>query len=207
MPICNNQRGTLYWAYKNLWCSKRIYPRPKFLQGLYFCVSWCNLQKAWHYIIYADDNQPYLAFNPEQLPSAVHNVQSCLDEIHQWMAMNWLKRNNYKTERIIFGSRKNLNRIDISSVRFGDSDIEVSDCVKSIGTIFDSTLSMEAQILATCRSAWHHLHMMGKIRMYLTKEQNTSTQLVYMHKDFWTPFHIIFYTILKLGAQAPFWYT
>lgn len=121
--------------------------------------------------IYADDKQAYHAFNPGELPTAIHKVQSCIDEIRQWMAMNWLKLNNDKTECIIFGSKKNLNGIDISSVRIGDADIAVSDSVKSIGAIFDSTLSMEAQIQATCRAAWYHLHMIGKIRKYLTIEQ------------------------------------
>ena len=48
------------------------------------------------------------------------------------MDMNWLKLNNDKTECIIFGSRKSLYYIDISSVHIGDVDIEVRDCVKSI---------------------------------------------------------------------------
>ena len=130
--------------------------------------------------IYADDTQVYLPFNLDEETDSLHRVELCLQEIKQWMAMNWLKLNDSKTEFIIFGSKKNLHTIQSQAVTIGGSQISVTDSVKSIGATLDSTLSLEKQISATCKSAWYHLHLISKIKKYLTHKQIVSVIHAYV---------------------------
>ena len=62
----------------------------------------------------------------------------------------------------------------------GDIKIDASSAVKSIGAVLDSTLTMESQIAATCKSAWYHLHSISKIKRYLTQEQVKSVIHAYV---------------------------
>ena len=124
--------------------------------------------------IYADDTQAYLPFNPGEENLAVQKLELCLQEIRYWMAQNWLKLNDAKTEFILFGNKNHLKNVNVNSITLGTSEVPVKDCVKSIGAHLDKTLSMEPQIASTCRSAWFYLHQISKIRKYLTEDQTQS---------------------------------
>ena len=56
----------------------------------------------------------------------------------------------------------------------------MSDSVKIIVTTFDSILSLEKQISATCKSAQYHLHLLSRIKKYLMREQIISFILAYV---------------------------
>jgi len=124
--------------------------------------------------IYADDTQAYLAFSPGKEESALYQLEACLQEVKSWMAANWLKLNNSKTEFIVFGAKKYLSLLSITSLTLGESIVPVRDCVKSIGANFDCNLKMEKQISSTCRAAWFYLYQIGKIRKYLNEKQTKS---------------------------------
>ena len=72
------------------------------------------------YHLYADDQQIYLIFKPG--PTGVQSAQDdcilqierCIEEIRNWMAMNMLKLNDDKTEFIIFELINNLRKLTIS---------------------------------------------------------------------------------------------
>jgi exonuclease III len=121
--------------------------------------------------IYADDTQAYLPFSPGEEDEALLRLERCLIEVRQWMAINWLKLNDTKTEFITFGSKKTLNTIASHAITIGDSSINASHAVKSIGATLDNTLNLEKQIAATCKVAWFHLHNISKIKKYLTQHQ------------------------------------
>jgi len=130
--------------------------------------------------IYADDTQAYLPFNPEDEHDALHRLEICLQEVQQWMAVNWLKLNKSKTDFIIFGAKKNLSLLKTEAIMVGDSEIAPSESVKSIGATLDSTLTLEKQITTTCRTAWYHLHQISKIKRFLTSEQAKSVIHAYI---------------------------
>ena len=121
--------------------------------------------------IYADDTQSYLAFGIDEEKISLDRLEACLTEIRQWMAANWLKLNDSKTEFIIFGSKNNLSQISTQKVTVGDEEIGMSDSVRSIGAVLDNTLGLDKQIAATCKTAWYHLHEISKIRKFLTIDQ------------------------------------
>ena len=55
--------------------------------------------------LYADDTQLYLPFDPQNSKIAMQQMEACIAEIKSWMASNFLKLNDDKTEFIMFGSK------------------------------------------------------------------------------------------------------
>ena len=87
------------------------------------------------------------------------------------MAKNYLKLNDDKTEFIVIGSPCNLKKVVTDHIVVGEHTIAKSERVRNIGAIFDSSATMEAQVVKTAQTAWYHLYSIGKIRAYLTTEQ------------------------------------
>ena len=58
---------------------------------------------------FADDNQLYIHFKPENVQLAVASVQQCVTAIEQWMAASRLRLNMDKTELIWTGTKHNLS--------------------------------------------------------------------------------------------------
>ncbi len=76
---------------------------------------------------YADDTQLYLSFRPETpvcQSEAVRIVETYITDIRTWLISQKLKFNDLKTEFLIIGTRQQLKKIEINSVRVGDVDIK-----------------------------------------------------------------------------------
>ena len=130
---------------------------------------------------YADDTQIYIAFKPKEgTDDALSKLHQCMSAIRNWMATNFLKLNDDKSECLLLGTAKNLKNVSIGSVKVGNSEIERSDSVRNIGAIFDTHLKMDQQISQTCKSAWHRLYQIGKIRPYLSVEETRSVIHAYV---------------------------
>jgi hypothetical protein len=124
---------------------------------------------------YADDTQLYIAFAPDDKEDVcIQNVEACVSEIRQWMAANYLKLNDDKTEFIVLGSRHSLSKVSSSSVQIGEICVNASSSVRNIGAVFDTQMKMNMQVTAVCKSAWFQIHQIGKIRKYLTSDQTKS---------------------------------
>jgi hypothetical protein len=123
------------------------------------------------YHLYADDTQVYLAFPPCSESDALKKLELCLEEVRLWMAKNYLKLNDSKTNFMVLGSSYNLKSISTTHITIGDADVQPSDSVKNIGATLDKHLKMDAQVNLTCKSAWFHLYQLGKIKKYLSDSQ------------------------------------
>ena len=123
------------------------------------------------YMIYADDTQAYISCDFDDISSAMDKLEKCLEEIRHWMAQNWLKLNNDKTEFILFCHPKDHASLPDISLTLGDSRIDKVHSVKSIGAYLDVFMDMDKQIAATCKASWFYLHKIGKIRKFLTEDQ------------------------------------
>jgi len=125
--------------------------------------------------IYADDTQLYLAFNP-LTPGSIEDVktrvENCVKEIKEWMAKNFLKLNDDKTELILM--RKHTLKESELVIRIGDHEVTPSTEARNLGVIFDSICNMEKQVSAVCRSAFYQIWNIGSIRRYLD-QQATAT--------------------------------
>lgn len=123
------------------------------------------------YHLYADDTQVYLAFPPDKEDEARETLENCLQDVRLWMAANYLKLNDSKTEFMIIGSSHNLKSINTSHITIGDEIVKPSKCVKNIGATLDEQLKMNAQVNQVCKNAWYHLHKLSKIKHYLSDSQ------------------------------------
>ena len=123
------------------------------------------------YMIYADDTQAYISTDVDHIDQAKKRLERCLREIRQWMAQNWLKLNDDKTEFIVFCNPLHQDIVESVTLTLGECEITQSDSVKSIGAHLDNGLNMGKQIISTCRSAWFHLYQIGQIRKYISDDQ------------------------------------
>ena len=71
----------------------------------------------------------------------------------------------------LIGSPCNLKKVVTEYIVVGDHKIFKSKQVRNIGAFFDTSATMEAQVLKTAQTAWYHLYSISKIRPYLTAEQ------------------------------------
>ena len=119
--------------------------------------------------LYADDTQIYLAFEPNENSknNSVEDMEKCISEIRKWMADNFLKLNDDKTEFLILGTNKRFQKFTKPEIHIGDTAIKPANQARNIGAIFDSTMSMEKHVHTICQSAWYQLKRIGSIRKYL----------------------------------------
>jgi hypothetical protein len=122
--------------------------------------------------LYADDTQLYLAFNPKSAESqtaVIDTICSTVNAITNWMQANFLKLNSDKTEVIVI-TPPSVKQHSISSLSINNSDIEISQIVRDLGVQFDSLLKMEEHIVTTCRKAFYQIHLISKVRKYITED-------------------------------------
>ena len=98
---------------------------------------------------YADDTQLLHAFRPLDLTSettALCAIQDCVLDIKKWITAHRLKLNDSKTELMIFGSDRFLQKLSVKSISVGNEEIYRASVVRNLGVLFDPKLSMEPHI-------------------------------------------------------------
>jgi hypothetical protein len=106
---------------------------------------------------YADDTQLYVSFSPDSSASmelALNSMTNCLADIRKWMLTDKLKLNDDKTELLLIGTKKQLNKVNIDSIAVGSTDVVPTSSVRNLGAWFDSQLSMSSHISKLCGSAF-----------------------------------------------------
>ena len=78
--------------------------------------------------------------------------------------------NDDETEFLVIGTRKQLSKVSVCSVRVGDVDVIPVHSAKNLGSWFDSHVNMATHITKTCGSPFFYLYNIRNIRKYLTKE-------------------------------------
>ena len=123
------------------------------------------------YDFYADDGDLYICFKPKDGANKEFTrdrIECCIQDNRQWMADNWLKFNDPKTEFMIISSRF-APSVDFPDFHVGDSLITPSTSARKLGFIFDSGLSFVDQINAVVRNSFVELRRLAAIRKNLTK--------------------------------------
>ena len=92
-----------------------------------------------------------------------------MNDIQAWMQSHSLKQNLAKCEFLVFGSKAQLNKIDVESISFSGHTINLSQTCRNLGVIFDSNLTMSSQISNICKSVRYQLRNIGFIRKYLSR--------------------------------------
>ena len=121
--------------------------------------------------VYADDMQIYVSFDIKDNPShQVNRMERCIKDIKMWMAGNHLKLNDNKTEVITFTAPNVEMIMPIDVIQIGDYSIPPVQCVRDLGVVFDSHMTMHENITKTCAACYFHLRNISSIRDSLTDE-------------------------------------
>ena len=88
--------------------------------------------------LYADDTQLYTSFDPNDSAEAMQRMEACIMEIKLWMANNFLKLNDSKTEFIVFGSSNDIQKVTEWTVSVGNAEVLPSTTVRDIGAMLVS---------------------------------------------------------------------
>ena len=108
---------------------------------------------------YADDTQHYITLEPDtcSLNSTRERIEKCIEEIAAWMGSNFLKLNGDKSEYLILGSAKNLNKLNVPSVYIDQASVNRASHARNLGVIFDSNFTLEAHINKLCANAFYYI--------------------------------------------------
>ena len=93
-------------------------------------------------------------FYVSQLFQAVKAIDACIADVRSWLVSYKLLFNDSKTELLIIGTRQQLSKIKIDSVRVGDVDIKPVDSVRNLGSWFDIHMSTNVHVGKVCGKAF-----------------------------------------------------
>ena len=107
------------------------------------CFSSCNTTPlstpisplSLNHHLYADDTQLFFSFYPPNFDSSIKHLQNALQQISSWMTANLLTLNSFKTEFLLIGLRKQLDKIHNSSPNTTHS-------ARNLGFILDEHTSL-----------------------------------------------------------------
>jgi len=101
---------------------------------------------------HADDTRLYLSVLSDDASVAVERLDACLIDVKAWLRASCLRLNSTKTQVVWLGSGQQLAKMDTDEVSLLASRVPVLDAERNLGVIFDSQLSMSAQVSAVCRA-------------------------------------------------------
>ena len=122
---------------------------------------------------YADDhslNKNFIANNRVEETSTIRSLELCMTDIKDWMDSNRLKMNTTKTEFIMFGLKKQLQKCTTETLKVNDDMIPVSNTIKYLGSWLDQHLSFKTHIKKKCQTAMMNLQRMKTIHHMLSQE-------------------------------------
>ncbi|KAK6178265.1 hypothetical protein SNE40_013071 [Patella caerulea] len=121
---------------------------------------------------YADDSQIMSIFKPTPMSAAITNskLSRCYDQIKLSMTANKLKLNDEKTEALLLGPKSRGDLCVLTHVHVGNLSIPISNSIRNLGVMFDSSLNMETHINHISKVCYLILRNIGCIRKYLNAD-------------------------------------
>ena len=94
--------------------------------------------------MYVDDTQLYICFNTRDAAYAIAKLVKYMADIQKWMVIYKLQLKGKRTDFVITGSTFLLKKLNISTIKVGDSTVATSPHGKNLWVIF---LNMEQQVM------------------------------------------------------------
>jgi len=143
--------------------------------------------------LYADNTQLFFSFYPANFESSITHLQNALHQICSLMTANLLTLNSSKTEFLLIGLKKQLDKIYNSS-------LNTTHSACNLGFIFDKHLTFSDQISTIFKACYYHIRQLRCIRPYLdfTTACTIATSIVHSKLDY-----IILSTTTYLSLRLP----
>jgi hypothetical protein len=122
---------------------------------------------SFHFFV--DDTQAYTRFSTKDDGSlqgtAFQRMADCVAGAGSWMQQNKLQNNVGKLDAVSADGTKHPPAT--LSLAIGANVIIPFPCVKNLGVVIDSHLSLEAQIRSVCKKAFYQIRRISRIRKFL----------------------------------------
>ena len=108
--------------------------------------------------MYADDTQLYLAFKPDDAmnqSTAVRALQNAIDDIKKWMLADKLKLNDGKSEFMIIGTRQQLAKVSVDTLRVGSIQLTTLSEARNLVCWLTCNSAMVTHIHKVCKAAFY----------------------------------------------------
>ena len=136
---------------------------------------------------YADDSQVYMHLSHKNASAAFEQLNRCLDDVKEWMSSSKLRLNPDKTEFIIFGSKRQRDKVNACfPIDILESPLCPVDSVKNLGVWFDSDFSFSKHVQNVCKSCFVKLCDFRHVRQFLTHDNTFLIPSVNMPLPFGT---------------------
>lgn len=117
---------------------------------------------------FSDDTQLRIRFRLIEQLLATKTMSNCVSALLDWFFRNRVKTNVPKTELLYTSSSTRRNGPEPTPMTVAGATVPPSAAVKTLGVTLDEHLSMEQHVNNVCKAAYYHLHLISKIRRYLT---------------------------------------
>ena len=118
----------------------------------------------------ADDHSIRKSFKADSNTDETETIQTlegCMLNIKSWMDSMHLKMNPNKTEFIYFGSKPQLKKCKVESLKVSDDLIPRADTIRYLGVYMDTQLNYKHHITKKCRAAMLNYFKIRSIRPLL----------------------------------------
>ncbi len=112
----------------------------------------------------------------KQILRRLKKIENCAMEVHKWLIENKLMNNDGKTLISLIGTLQQLKKVQIGTIRIGESNIPISQQVNNLEVIFDSELRMHQHVSMLYKSCFY----IGQVRKNLTKDAAEITVHVFV---------------------------
>ena len=125
---------------------------------------------------YADDSQLYFHLSHMNASAAFDKLNRCLQDVGlEWMSASKLKLNPDKTEFILFGSKKQRERLNVCfPIDILGNPLHPTKPVRNLGVWFDADFSFSKHVQNVCKSCLIQLRDFRNIRQFLTHDAAVS---------------------------------
>ena len=127
--------------------------------------------KCVNFHFYANNTQLYVYLSHMNASAAFYKLNRCLEDVKEWMSASKLKLNPDKTEFILFGSKKQRERLSACfPIGILGNPLYPTESVRNLGVWFDSDFSFSKHTQNVCKGCFIQLRDFRNIRQFLTQD-------------------------------------